>query len=58
MNLGLWLLCDPCRPVSLFNKLPHHMERLLREVPVTDGLNVDVLLQFLQKVIELRNHFH
>jgi hypothetical protein len=34
------------------------MERLLREVPVTDGLNVDILLQFLRKVIELRNHFH
>jgi hypothetical protein len=29
--------------VSLFHKLPHPMERLLREVPLTDGVNVDIL---------------
>jgi hypothetical protein len=43
--------------MSLFAKLPHPMEALLREIPVTSGLEVEPLLQFLTKVLEMRDHF-
>jgi hypothetical protein len=33
------------------------MEGLLREIPVTNGLEINQLLAFLQKVLQLREHF-
>jgi hypothetical protein len=43
--------------MTLFAKLPHTMDALLRDIPVTSGLEVEPLLQFLTKVLEMRDHF-
>jgi hypothetical protein len=43
--------------VPVFNKLPHPAERLLRELPVVDGLQAKELLHFLGLVIKIRTLF-
>jgi hypothetical protein len=47
----------PSPNTSLFAKLPHPMETLLCEIPVISWLEVEPLLQFLTKVLEMRDHF-
>jgi hypothetical protein len=38
---------------SCFNKLPHPVDRMLKQLPLVDGLEVNALLQFLQKILEI-----
>jgi hypothetical protein len=40
-----------------FKKLPHPAERILIELPLVNGLDVNFLLQFLKKVLEIRAVF-
>jgi hypothetical protein len=37
-----------------FNKLPHPVDRMLKQLPSVDGSEANALLQFLQRVIEIR----
>lgn len=39
---------------SLFNKLPNPIEHLIQNLPVTDGLDVDSLLQFLSVTLNIQ----
>jgi hypothetical protein len=41
---------------NFYQKLPHPFSYLLKEVPVIDGSDVDKLLDFLLKVVCLRQH--
>jgi hypothetical protein len=43
---------------SLFNNIPHPMEILLCEIPVINGLGVNIALQFLCKIIKLPTNLH
>jgi hypothetical protein len=40
-----------------FKNLPHPAERILRELPSVNGLDVNLLLQFLTKILEIRAVF-
>lgn len=43
--------------MSVFTKLSHPVERLLRELPAADGLEIHSLLDFLPTVIKIRTFF-
>ena len=36
-----------------YHRLPHHLSHLLKEIPVQDGTDVNLLCDFLLKVIKI-----
>jgi hypothetical protein len=40
-----------------FNKLPHPVDRMLKQLPLVDGLEVNSLLQFLKSILQIRAVF-